>query len=83
MTLLAKRKELWIADAFKKHKEGALHRQLGIPQKTKIPRTLLAKIKRTALGKKIINPTKTGKRRITVTRLLKSRAVLVHTVGSF
>jgi len=54
-------------------KKGALHRQLGITVGTDIPRTLLRKIKGTAEGGTITNPTKKGKRRIKVTKLLKQR----------
>lgn len=64
-------------------KKGALSRQLGIPEQQNIPMTLLAKIKRTEVGTRITNPTKTGKRRITVTSLLKKRAVLAHTMKGF
>ena len=54
-------------------KKGALHRQLGITVGTDIPRTLLRKIKVTAEERTISNPTKKGKRRIKVTKLLKQR----------
>lgn len=58
---------------FKNIKKGALHRQLSIKQDKDIPVSLLRKIKATPKGKKITNPTKTGKRRIAVTELLKKR----------
>jgi len=61
-------------------KKGALSRQLGIPEEKNIPVTLLEKIRRAKIGKKIRNPTKTGKRLIRVTRLLKKRAVLALTL---
>lgn len=87
---MGKKRKFWIRGAFKKHKEGSLHRQLGIPKDQKIPRSLLTKIKNAKVGKKygklrqkIRNPTRTGKRSITVTPLLKKRATLVHTVGRF
>lgn len=54
-------------------KKGALSRQLGIPERENIPVKLLLKIKSTPLGRTVLNPTKKGKRRITVTRLLKDR----------
>ena len=54
-------------------KKGALHRQLGINVNVDIPRTLLRKIKGTSEGITISNPTKKGKRRIKVTKLLKQR----------
>ena len=61
-------------------KRGALSRQLGIPEEKNIPFTLLEKIRRTKIGERIRNPTKTGKRLIRVTRLLKKRAVLALTL---
>jgi len=67
-------KELWIQKAFKKKKKGALSRMLNIPEKENIPFTLLEKIRVTAIGKTIKNPTKTGKKQIKVTRLLKRRS---------
>lgn len=62
---------------------GALRRQLGIPRETRIPTTLLAAIRDAPIGTRITNPTQTGRRRITVTRLLKQRAVLALTLRSF
>ena len=56
-------------------KKGALHRQLGIPVGRRIPKRLLEKIRVATIGRVIRNPTKTGKRLIKVTRLLKARAV--------
>ena len=58
---------------FKNIKKGALHRQLSIKQDKDIPVSLLRKIKRSPTGRTISNPTKTGKRRIPVTPLLKKR----------
>jgi len=58
-----------------KLKKGALHRQLGISIKKKIPVTLLRKIKNTPLGKTVKNPTKTGRKKYKVTRLMKQRVV--------
>lgn len=68
----------WIQKAIKPNKKGALSRQLGIPISENIPITLLAKIKNTPIGDTIMNPTKKGKRRITVTPLLKKRAVMAY-----
>ena len=73
--------EKWIQKACKPRKKGALHRQLGVSQKQRIPKTLLQKIKRTAIGTRIRNPTKTGKGYIRVTRLLKSRANFALNAG--
>lgn len=61
-------------------KKGTLSRQLGIPEEENIPITLLEKIRRAEIGAVVRNPTKTGKRRIKVTRKLKRRAVLALTL---
>jgi len=58
----------WMQKAFKKHKKGSLHRQLGIPQDKTIPVKTLRDIKNTTIGKK-----SHGKK---VTTLLKRRVVL-------
>lgn len=70
----------WIQSAIEKGKEGALSRQLGIPEKDNIPVTLLKKIKDTDIGERIHNPTQKGKRWLKVTRLLKRRSVLALTL---
>ena len=75
---MAHRRRYWIQRAIKK--PGALSRQLGIPIKKNIPISLLKKIRNAKIGSTITNPTKTGKRRIKVTRLLKKRAVLALTL---
>lgn len=80
---MGKRRKFWIKDAIKPKKEGALHTQLGVPKSKTIPKTLLGEIKRTDIGKTVTNPTKTGKRRIKGTRLLKKRAVLAYTLREF
>jgi len=59
-----------------KIKKGALSKQLGIKEKDKIPMTLLNKIIRAKAGDTITNPTKTGNKKIKVTRLLERRAIL-------
>lgn len=61
----------WIQKA--KIKKGALHRQLSVPKDKDIPITLLKKIKSFSTGRTITNPTKTGKRIIKITTLLKRR----------
>lgn len=68
-------KRYWVKDAFKYHKRGSLHRQLGIPQKEKIPVSTLKKIVGTKIGNKA-----NGK---TVTLLLKRRASLALTARGF
>ena len=75
---MVRKNRYWIQKAVKR--KGALSRQLGIPVEDDIPDTLLLKIKKTPVGKVICNPTKKGKRRIRVTRLLKKRAVLAYTL---
>lgn len=59
-------------------KPGALSRQLNIPIKENIPMSLLNKIIKAKAGDTIINPTKLGKRRIKVTRLLERRSILAR-----
>ena len=59
-------------------KKGALSKQLHIPEKENIPMGLLNKIVSAKAGETIRNPTKTGKRRIKVTRLLERRAILAR-----
>lgn len=59
-------------------KKGALSRQLGIKEEDKIPMSLLNKIVSAKAGDTIKNPTKKGKSRIKVTRLLERRAILAR-----
>lgn len=61
-------------------KSGALSAQLEIPINENIPMVLLQKNKSAKNGNVITNPTKSGKRRIKVTRLLKKRAVFAITL---
>ena len=75
---MGRKRRYWIQDAIRH--PGALSRQLGIPVEEDIPITLLRKIKNAEIGDVIRNPTKTGKRRITVTSKLKKRAVLALTL---
>lgn len=63
-----------------KLKKGALSKQLGIPEKENIPITLLRKIKKAKTGTVVRNPTKSGKRKIKATRLIKKRANLAITL---
>jgi len=73
----------WIQRALKKHKKGSLHRQLGVPQDKTIPKSFLTRVKNTQIGKTAKNPSKTGKRRVKVTHLLKKRVVVAHTLREF
>jgi len=54
---------------------GELSSQLDIPEEEDIPMSLLRKIKNTDVGEKLSNPTSKGKQSMTVTNLLKKRAV--------
>ncbi len=74
-------REKFIKKAIKK--PGALSRQLGIPIKDNIPMTLLNKIIKAKAGDTITNPTKSGKRRIKVTRLLERRSILARNLKGF
>lgn len=62
-------------------KKGTLKRQLKIPEKNRIPKKLLIKIKQAKLRSRIKNPVKKGKRIIKVTPLLKKRAVVALTLA--
>ena len=64
-------------------KKGALRAQLGIPSGRLIPVTLLQKIISTPIGRTIRNPTRTGKRIIKVTTLLKRRAIFANNFRNF
>jgi hypothetical protein len=64
----------WIQKA--KIKKGALSRQLGIPIEKKIPITVLNKVVKAKIGTKVRVP----KGKITVTRLIKRRAVMAKTL---
>jgi hypothetical protein len=75
---MVKRTKYWIQKAV--GKRGSLSRQLGIPEEKNIPVTLLEKIKKAKIGSTVHNPTGQGKKRIRVTRLLKRRSVLAHTL---
>lgn len=65
----------WIKKTTKQHKKGSLHKMLGVSQSDPIPYTFLEKIRKTPIGETIINPVKTGKDTIKVTKLVKQRAV--------
>jgi hypothetical protein len=57
-----------------------LRRQLGISERKKVPVTLAQKISKTPAGKTVRNPTKSGKKSIKVTPLMKKRAVLAKNI---
>ena len=66
----------WIQEAV--NKPGTLHKQLEIPNDKKIPMILLNKIIKAEAGDVIINPSKVGKNKMKVTRLLEERAILAR-----
>jgi len=74
-------KKKWIQNVVRPSERGLFHKQLGISVKQRIPKTLVEKIVKTPIGKRIRNPTKTGKRRLKVTLLAKRRAVFALNVG--
>jgi len=59
-------------------KKGALSKQLGIPEKEDIPMTLLNTIITAKPGTIIKNPTKTGKPKYKVTRLMERRSIMAR-----
>ncbi len=68
--------ERWIQEAQAgEGKAWSLHAMLNIPDRKRIPKTLLRRIKNTDIGKTIRNPTLTGKRYIQVTRKLKQKVM--------
>jgi uncharacterized protein YdeI (YjbR/CyaY-like superfamily) len=71
----------WIQKAGDHKTKGALHRQLQVPQEERIPKSLLRKIQAAETGAKVHNPTKTGRRSIPVTTLLKRRTAFALNVG--
>ncbi len=72
--------KLWIQEAIRKGRKGALSRQLGIPEKDNIPIALLRAIKHADIGETVDNPTVKGKKWIKITRLLKHRGNLALTL---
>lgn len=80
-TSIYKGKRKWIRHSIKK--KGGLSRQLGIPEKENIPVTLLKRVKQAKTGTTITNPTKTGKKKIRVTKKMKKRAILALTLKRF
>jgi len=74
-------KKKWIQDVVEPRERGRFHKQLGISVKARIPKTLVKKIVATDIGETVQNPTKVGKRRIKVTRLVKQRANFALNVG--
>lgn len=77
---MGKKDKFWIQNAINPKKRGALHRQLEVPKKKKLPKTLLRKIRGMEIGSTARNPTKIGKRKVKVTKLLKKRATLALTL---
>lgn len=71
----------WISKAGDHKHKGSLHRQLQVPEKERIPKSLLRKIQAAETGDRVRNPTRTGRRSMTVTTLLKRRAAFALNVG--
>lgn len=71
----------WIQEAGDHKHRGSLHKQLQVPQKEKIPKSLLKRIQAAETGKRVRNPTQTGRRSIAVTTLLKRRTAFALNVG--
>ena len=65
----------WIQKAHVKH--GALHKQLGYPSTTHIPKGILGKLKEAHLGTHV----KVLGKSVTVTPLLKKRAVFAYNLS--
>ena len=59
-------------------KKGALSNQLGIPIKENIPMTLLNTIVAASPGDTIKNPTKIGKSKYKVTKLMERRSIMAR-----
>ncbi len=70
-------KKYWIP---RKLKKGALSKQLGIPIDRNIPIQLLSDIKHAEIGTVIYNRYNIGKPIIKITKLLKQRATMAHTL---
>jgi len=62
-------------------KPGALRSQLNVKSGQKIPKTFLNKIADAPVDTRVTNPTKTGKKSVKVTKLLKRRASLARTLS--
>ena len=58
-------------------KKGLFRRQLGVYKDEQIPKSLVQKIVKSPVGKRIVNPTQIGYHSIQVTPLLKQRANFV------
>lgn len=71
----------WIQKVGDHKHRGSLHKQLQVPQEERIPKSLLRKIQAAETGAKVHNPTKTGRRSIPVTTLLKRRTAFALNVG--
>lgn len=74
----------FIQKALRKHRKGALHRELGYAPDEVIPVLLLESIKETPVGHKVFTNGKNRKTEwVKVTRLLKRRASLALTLRRF
>jgi ribosomal protein S26 len=75
-------KELWMQRALRR-KPGALRRQLGIPKDKNIPATLMRRILDADTGDTVKNPTKIGRSRYEVTKIMQQRVNPVLTARRF
>jgi hypothetical protein len=71
---MAKKIKKWIQSS--RLKKGALSRQLGVPIAKNIPITVLNKVVKAKIGTRVLVP----KGKVTVTRLMKRRAVMAKTL---
>lgn len=71
----------WIQDADLSGVDLKSKRYLNIPDDKKIPKTLLRRLKNAKIGSVVKNPTKTGKKKIKVTRKLKQKVIFAWNVN--
>jgi len=72
----------WIQQARRGMKKGSLHKALKIPMDTKIPTTLLTRIRSAPINAVVKNPTRVGKRRVKATGCLKKKVNFALNVRS-
>lgn len=66
----------------KPRKRGTFQKSLGIPADKTVPLTLLKKIYNAKIGSTIMNPTKSGYKKIKITKLMKQRSALTLLIKS-
>lgn len=70
---MGKKPKKWMREAFDPKKKGRLRKQLGVPADKRIPVTFMREIQKAPIGSKVKNPTDIGKKKVTITNLLKKR----------